>query len=144
MHLVWVLTNYRIALQANMNRDRTVPVTVLIGTHSGAAETMKHFLFKNYPSNLINGDAFVILGGEENTVYFKPPAGADKTKQQFAGATNLPKPKVVKEFQYVKVKEVGQPFKPSTAISNIVLRWILKNTPDKEEIEKYLNAQAEQ
>jgi len=56
----------------------------------------------------------------------------------------LPKPKVVKKFEYVKVKDMGQAFKPSAAISNIVLRWILKNTPDKEEIEKYLNAQSEQ
>ena len=144
MHLVWVLTNYRIAIQANTTRDRTVPVTVLIGTHSGTAETMKNFLFKNYPSNLINGDAFVILGGEENTVFFKPPVGAGKTRQQFAGGIDLPKPKVVKKFEYVKVKDMGQAFKPSAAISNIVLRWILKNTPDKEEIEKYLNAQPEQ
>jgi dephospho-CoA kinase len=142
MHLVWVLTNYRVAIQANTSRDRTVPVTVLIQTHSGVAETMKHFLFKNYPSDLINGDAFVILGGEENTVFFKPSPDETKTRKVVADMQPTPKPRVVKEFQYIKVKDARLPFKPSTAITNTILMWILKNSPDQETIQQYLNAQS--
>ena len=142
IHLVWVLTNYRIAIQANTSRDRTVPVTVLIQTHSGVAETMKQFLFKNYPSDLINGDAFVILGGEENTVFFKPSASSDKTRKKFIGGEILPKPRIVKEFQYIKVKDARLPFKPSTAITNTILMWILKNSPDQDAIQQYLNSQS--
>lgn len=141
MHLVWVLTNYKIALQANTSRDRTVPVTILIKTHAGTAETMKSFLFDNYPTDLINGDAFVILGGKENTWFFKPPAGASKTRQMVSGGAELPKPQVVKKFEYVKVKDARNQFKPSAAISNIVLRWILDNSPNREAIERYLNTQ---
>lgn len=141
MHLVWVLTDYRIAIQANLSRDRTVPVTVLIKTHSGTAETMKSFLFDNYPMDMINGDAFVILGGKPNTWFFEPPAGASKTRKIVAGGIDLPKPQVVKKFHYVKVKDARQAFKPSAAISNIVLRWILDNSPNRESIEKYLAQQ---
>lgn len=139
MHLVWVLTNYKIALQMNTARDRTVPVTVLIKTHTGVAETMKNFLFANYPSHLINGDAFVILGGKENTHFFEPPKDAPKTRKIFAGGVDLTKPQVVTEFKYVKVKDAGHEFKPAVALSNIVLRWILDNSPNREAIEKYLS-----
>ena len=139
MHLIWVLTNYKVAIQANLGRSRTVPTTVLIQTHGGAAQTMKSFLFDNYPSNLINGDAYVILGGEENTVFFKPPQGTSTTRQMVPGGEIIPKPRVVSKFQYVKVKDANHPFKPAVALSNIVLRWILQNSPDQEAIEKYLN-----
>lgn len=138
IHLVWVLTNYKIALQMNTTRDRTVPVTVLIKTHTGVAETMKNFLFANYPSHLINGDAFIILGGKENTWFIKPPKDAPKTRQQVLGGAVLPKPQVVSEFKYIKVKDSGHDFTPSTALSNIILRWILDNSPNREAIELYL------
>lgn len=141
IHLIWVLTDYRIAIQANTSRDRIVPVTLLIQSHGGTAETMKSFLFDNYPSNMINGDAFIILGGEPNTWFFKPTAGTIKTRKMFAGGIDLPKPQVVKKFDYIKVKHAKQAFKPSAAITNIVLRWILDNSPNREEIEKYLAQQ---
>jgi dephospho-CoA kinase len=138
IHLVWVLTNYKMALQMNTTRDRTVPVTVLIKTHSGVAQTMRNFLFENYPSNLINGDAFIILGGKENTWFFKPPVDAPKTRQMFAGGADLPKPQIVSDFEYIKVKTSGKDFEPSWGLSNIILRWILDNAPNREAIEKYL------
>lgn len=144
MHLVWVLTDYRVAIQQNTQRDRSVPITVLIQTHSGTAQTMKHFLLKNYPSNMINGDAFVILGGEANTWFFKPPADAPKTRQMFSGGKEMPKPRVVTKFDYVRVKNAGQPFHPPADIYNTVLTWILQNSPDQDAIKRYLNNQPTQ
>ena len=138
MHLIWVLRNYKFAIQANAARDRTVPLAVLIQTHSGAAQTMRKFLLDNYPTDLIDGDAAVILGGDENTIFFKPAADAPKTRQAGADAPITPKPRVVKDFQYVKVKDARSAFKPSVAITNTILRWILDHSPDQEAIEKYL------
>ena len=40
IHLVWVLTNYYIAVQQNKDRDRIVPDDILLDTHEGASNTM--------------------------------------------------------------------------------------------------------
>ena len=40
IHLIWVLTNYHIAVDRNKERDRVVPDDILLQTHEGAGKTM--------------------------------------------------------------------------------------------------------
>ena len=143
MHLIWVLTNYKVALQANLGRDRVVPSAILVQTHSGTAETMKSMLTDKYPSKTINGDAFIILGGKENTFFIKRPKDAPKTRIPVLGAPETSVPQVVDEFQYIKVKNAGQPIKSSTAITNTIFYWIMNNAPDRDALIKYLNFEDE-
>lgn len=131
MHIVWVLTDYKIALQQNVKRDRTVPVHVLLQSHEGVARNMRDILMDNYPYDMINGDAFIILGGEANTVYFEPPKNSRKTRKQFPDSKPVLAPKIVKNFDYLKVKESGEQIKSHAALSRIILFWILKNTQIK-------------
>lgn len=139
MHLVWILTDYRIALQQNLTRDRTVPVTILIQSHTGVAKTMTTLLTDSYPYDMINGDAFVVLGGQDNTVFFKPPVDSPKTRKMIAGGVETPAPRIVKEFKYIKVKDSGTKLKNNAALTRSVMFWILKNSPDKEIIKNYLD-----
>jgi predicted kinase len=41
IHIVWVLTDIKVALEQNKNRKRVVPEDILIQTHEGASMTMK-------------------------------------------------------------------------------------------------------
>lgn len=143
MHLVWVLTDYRIALQQNLTRDRTVPVTILIQAHTGVAKTMTTLLTDSYPYNMINGDAFVVLGGQDNTVFFKPPVDSPKKRKMVAGGAEIPVPRIVKHFEYIKVKDSGTKIKNDTALTRSVMFWILKNSPDKEIIKNYLDSETQ-
>ena len=133
MHLIWVLTDFRVAVQQNFERRRTVPVNILMQTHSGAAANMRDMLTKNYPYQYINGDAFVILGGPSNTVFFQP------SKQSATRVPNM----VVKDFKYIKVKEAGQALDDDEKVSRKIMNWIYQNAPSKSAIADFLDDEEE-
>jgi len=133
MHLIWVLTDFRVAVQQNFERRRTVPVNILIQTHAGAAKNMQDMLTKNYPYQYINGDAFVILGGPSNTVMFEP------SKQSATRVPNM----VVKDFKYIKVKEAGQALDDNDKVNKKILNWVYQNAPSKSAIDDFLDDEEE-
>jgi hypothetical protein len=128
IHIVWVLTNYNVAIQGNLTRNRVVRTDILLGTHTGAATTMVDHVFKNYKSLGINGDVVVILGGPKNTVLYKE---GDKVKGPDGKIYTLSKDTaqpVIKDFTYFVVKRAGQSEMDSAALSNIY-KWIRRNAP---------------
>ena len=133
MHLIWVLTDFRVAVQQNFERRRTVPVNILIQTHAGAAANLRDMLTKNYPYQYINGDAFVILGGPQNTIFFQP------SKQSATKVANM----VVKDFKYMKVKEAGQPLDNDEKVSRKIMNWIYQSAPSKSAIDDFLDDEEE-
>jgi hypothetical protein len=44
VHLIWVVNDIEVAIEQNATRSRVVPVEILLGTHVGAANTMKEVL----------------------------------------------------------------------------------------------------
>lgn len=44
VHIVWIVNDVEVAKQQNASRARVVPVEILMGTHEGAANTMKEIL----------------------------------------------------------------------------------------------------
>ena len=52
IHVTWVLTNYKIALENNKNRDRTGPEDVLLQTHRGASQTMFNLIKNGFPNGV--------------------------------------------------------------------------------------------
>ena len=66
IHLIWVLTNYYIAVEQNKDRDRIVPDDILLDTHEGAAITMWQFVNAGTPATL-DGSVHVVLGGRKHT-----------------------------------------------------------------------------
>lgn len=142
MHLIWVLTDFRIAVRQNFERRRTVPINILIKTHAGAMENMYDNLIKTYPYRFINGDAYVILGGSSNTIVFEP---SKKSSDGISGTTaksvipNL----IIKSFKYLKVKEAGKPVDHDRSIEKKIRAWIYQNAPSKSAIADFLDDEEE-
>lgn len=63
IHIVWVLTDYKIALRQNYQRGRRIFNDILLDTHLGAKMTMDKLVFGDYSKLNINGDVAVIIGG---------------------------------------------------------------------------------
>ena len=120
VHLTWVLTNYKIAIENNKSRPRTVPEDILLSTHSGAAQTVFKLVKDGTPTE-IDGRVDVILNNPENTVVFK-----DKDGKPIRGASGF----TVKDFTYLNLKEPGKKAKKEIEVKKQLLTWIRDNTPE--------------
>ena len=133
IHIVWVLTDYKIALQQNLTRGRVVPTNILLATHSGAAATMQDIMFRSYGTLGINGDMAVILGGQTpTTVILK--AGSEYTYTQGPNRGRTIKIEkdtadtVVLDFKYFRVKKAGSREMNGEALSAI-RDYVLQKAP---------------
>ena len=121
IHIIWVLTNYYIAVEQNKKRSRVVPDDILLKTHEGAADTMWGFLTKGMPRGA-NGSVHVILGGAKHTVFWNDP----KTGEPFDGSKGRV---IVKDFKYLTLKEPGKRLTNEYSLRKQVLDWIRGNAP---------------
>lgn len=119
IHIVWVLTNYSIALSNNLDpsRGRIVPEDIMLMTHKGAAQTMFDYIGAQGKKLAINGQIHVILNNRENTIYWGDP----KKKGE--------KLDVIKDFKYLTLKERGKPIKKEKSIQRQLYQWIVDNIP---------------
>lgn len=118
VHIVWVLTNYRVAVMNNADRERVVPEDILLKTHEGAAKTMYQIVSGSIPRG-INGKVAVILNNRENTIFFDSP--------------NSKGDKVIKDFTYLTVKKEGKRPEKRGQVQKQVFDWIKKNIPKTKE-----------
>lgn len=112
MHIVWVMTDYRVAYYANLDRDRVVPDDILLQTHDGAAKTMQAIIDSKKMPGGMNGAFYVVLNNRERTKFFKI---GDEYKGKTV--TSLPLIKkgkdagktmnIVKGFEYIVMKRAG-------------------------------------
>jgi len=82
IHLIWVLTDYKIAIKNNLGRDRVVPDDILLQTHEGAAETMTDVIGGKAPRGL-DGSVWTILNNKENTIFWSNGDGKLKGTPEF-------------------------------------------------------------
>ena len=137
IHIVWVLSDYDFAVQANMERNRRVPGKILLQTHEGAARTMSAIVRGDIPRS-VNGGVYVILGGEKTTVYWTDKKGNKITvTPKFNNPQNRSFP-VIKSFTYLKVKEAGKRFMPDKEIQRKLNDFMGDRVPAsvRKEIEK--------
>ena len=127
VHLIWVLTDYHLAVSNNKGRDRVVPDDILLGTHEGAAKTIWGILTKGLPKGL-NGRIDVILNNRENTVTYKDSKG-----NEMKGA--------VKGFLSLPVKKQGGDTLPEKVWKELLYKWILDNGPKTIDLSKPLDRQ---
>jgi hypothetical protein len=118
IHIVWVLTNYRVAVMNNAGRSRVVPEDILLKTHEGAAKTMYQIVTGSIPRG-INGKVAVILNNRENTVFFDRP--------------NSKGEKVIKDFTYLTIKQEGKKPVKRKEVQQQVFDWIRSNIPKTKE-----------
>jgi len=129
IHLIWVLTDYHVAVSQNKERERVVPDDILLKTHEGAAKTIWDILTKALPSGL-NGRIDVILNNRENTVTYKDADG-DTLKGAIKGFLSLP------------IKKQGGGILPEKIWLNKLYKWVSDNGPKTVDLQKPLDAQLE-
>jgi hypothetical protein len=127
IHIVWILTDYKIAMQQNLTRNRVVPADILFQTHRGASGTMQDILFRNYGSLGINGDVAVIIGGSKNNVVYKKNMKFVRDGQEYVVTQDTTKP-VFKDFKYFRVKFAGSRSINPAALQSI-RDYIVKYAP---------------
>ena len=131
IHLIWVLTNYHIAVDRNKDRDRVVPDDILLQTHEGAGKTMWTLLTKALPKGL-NGRVDVILNNQENTIYHIQPT---TRKGKKVG--------VVSNFLSLPIKKQGGSIVPEKAWKTKLYTWIRNNAPKTLDIDQTINKDEE-
>jgi len=128
IHLIWVLANFHVAIQANKDRDRMVPEDILLQTHEGAGKTMWEILTNKVPKGL-NGRIDVILNKRAETIPYvdsngKPIMVQPNQKNKLEDAQI-----VVKGFTSLPIKKQGGGIQPEKAWKEILKKWILDNAP---------------
>lgn len=122
IHIIWVLTDYAIAIQQNRQRERIVPDDIMLLTHEGAATTMFNFI-KNGTPRSIDGGVYIVLGGAKNTVLYTgsdgKPIKTGKNKDTI----------LVKDFSYLTMKLPGSRMTKNSDLKKKAYDWIEKNAP---------------
>ena len=144
IHLIWVLANFHVAIQANKDRDRMVPEDILLQTHEGAGKTMWEVMTKILPKGL-NGRIDVILNKRAETVPYVDSKG-NEIKVQPNQMNKLKAARtVVKGFTSLPIKKQGGGVQPEKAWKEILKKWVLDNAPktidlsqDLEKSEEYM------
>ncbi len=121
MHLIWVLSDYTVAVERNSERGRVVGIDILLDTHVGATKNLSSLLIKNRENYPMDGGAYVILNNKENTIYYD---NNDKT---------LTTPKI-KSFKYLTLKKPGKKMENKEELFNQLKSWIIDNSPKTQEM----------
>jgi hypothetical protein len=135
IHMVWVLTDYQIAIDNNTNRNRVVPKDIMFLTHTGAANTMFDIIKNKGKKLAINGDIKVILNNKENTIWWKDDEGVspeNRTSGKYIKSKDGEPLGVIKDFTYITIKQRGKPNKTPDQIIKQLYQWIVDNIPESE------------
>ncbi len=145
IHLVWVLTDYQIAVVQNKTRERIVSDEIMLATHTGAALTMTDMMNGKIETvgKEIDGSIHVILGGSKHTVHVTTMDTKETLKGknkfvQLGGETVYSKSKypiikdrkedykgelVIKSFKYITIKHQGKPMRKVNDFVHDVNKW---------------------
>lgn len=145
VNIVWVLTDYSVAVAQNRSKDRgrIVPEDVLLLSHAGAALNMHDMISKGVKGlgrKQVDGEINVILGGKKHTVFWrdknnkiiktKPSAKAFKKIYGEDPPKDFLKPQpVIKDFKYLKVKSKGKSITSDENVRKQLHSWIVDSIP---------------
>ena len=119
IHLVWVLTDYKVAAKANKQRDRVVPDDILFMSHQKAAQNMLQRI-KSQAMGRGTGVGRKHVDGQVHTIL------NNRDKTVFYPNTKMP---VVKDFSYITLKRSGKPYDNDRSLIKTLMRWALENAP---------------
>lgn len=135
IHLVWILNDIKTAIDQNATRDRTVALSILMGTHEGAGETMAKILYDTSESaKKIDGDIWIVFNKAFVDVKLDTRAGRIKEGEPIPSGI-LPDKKGKYKGAYVsdslllKVKEKGKAILSYDNIADKYLQKIIEYVP---------------
>ena len=140
IHLIWVLTNFDIAVQWNKQRDRVLRDDLMIKSHTMAKENMWGIITGKVPKGM-DGGIYVLLNNPDKTIYFKDKKGKPILTtatgdgiEKSVGKKGIKRKMVVKDFSYLTYKKPNKkPFKDKE-IKDQLFRWVMDNTPTSDKI----------
>jgi len=131
IHIVWIVNDLKVALKQNLDpsRGRVVPEEILVGTHEGAALTMKKILdmgdnIKKYM------DGVIYLSFNKVTVDTSMVSRDDKTDNKVFKNKKPSRGSYIKDANYIKVKDQGRSQTPSDKLSISIYNKIKEYTPN--------------
>lgn len=126
LHITWIFTNFREAVQNNIKRGagggRQVSDEILFKAHAGAAKTMYEIIFKNKLPAGVDGSITVTLNNKNETVVYTD-ANGNPIKDSKGNI-------IVKDFTYLTLKKPGRPIMSEKSLLDKFREWILNNSPD--------------
>lgn len=120
IHVIWVLTDYKVAYKGNLTRERIVPRDTFLQTHKGASTTMQEIVSGSIPKG-VDGDIHVILNNRTETQPWTDSEGGVIINSK-GGITP-------KSFTSIKIKDSGKSYEPNEKIQTKLADWIVKNVP---------------
>jgi dephospho-CoA kinase len=124
IHIVWILTDYKIAFKRNVTRSRVVPSDIFLQTHKGAETTMQQVVSGKVPSN-VDGEIYVILNNTKETKNWTHKTKGGLELEIF-NDEGKPTPK---DFTYIQVKDSGSPVIDDKNFKKKLASWIYNNAP---------------
>ncbi len=95
IHVVWIINDIEVAKKQNIQRDRQVPVEILVNTHRGASLTM-------YDIVNMGNDLKKYMDGDIVFAFNKVKVDSDVAKSDKGGM-------YIKDAKYFYVKKAGKP-----------------------------------
>jgi hypothetical protein len=148
IHMIWVLTNYQVAIKNNADRKRVVPADIMFQTHKGAAHTMFEIIKNKGKKLAVNGQVHVVLNNRDNTIFWEKgdtAKGGQKLTQKAVDNRTTGRWKhdkkddgtkrllgVIKDFTYLTMKERGKSYISSPDLMQQLYQWIVDNIPNIE------------
>jgi len=143
IHIVWVVNDIEVAMKQNAERDRVVPLEILISTHRGASQTMLDIIrMGEKVKKYMDGDivfAFNKVGVDadlaKGTVFGPNPSidgkamGPTKTGRKIGMSGNTKGGSFIKKADYVYIKRSGQQVMNMDAIGNDIRNKISSYVP---------------
>ena len=145
IHMIWVLTNYQVAIKNNAGRPRVVPADIMFQTHKGAAHTMFEIIKNKGKKLAVNGQVHVVLNNRDNTIFWEKgdtAKGGQKLTQKAVDNRTTGRWKhdkkddgtkrvlgVIKDFTYLTMKERGKSYISSPDLMQQLYQWIVDNIP---------------
>ena len=127
VHIVWVVNDIEVAKVQNMDRDRVVPLEILVNTHRGAAQTMLDIVnmgksLKKY----MDGDIVFAF----NKVDVDSELGtSDKAGKKIGMRGNTKGGSYIKTANYFYIKRSGMPVMALDDINDDIRRKIAAYVP---------------
>lgn len=109
--LIWVLTDYQIAIERNKKRSRTVPDDIVLKTHKGAATNFLRIVKGDIKIPNLDGSIYLVLGDAEHSIVYD---GHDT---------------LVKDFTYFKLKNPGKEIESFDKFKDDLKDWVVRKTP---------------
>lgn len=130
IHLVWVVDDFQMSLEKNRKRERTVFDEILLGTHEGAALTMRKVVDMGEDiEKYLNGD--IVLSFNKMKVDSALIARSQKnefTRKELEWIAKDKKGQYVERSNYVRIKKAGQRIN-ETRLNRDVLEKIASYVP---------------